>query len=384
MSSASAASSVVATPAVRAAASSRKPYIDWLRGVAVAIMIEAHTIDSWIHAADKATAPYQYLVFLAGWAAPLFLFLAGVAVPLAGASRIRRGATLRAAGWKLQVRGWQVFALGFAFRVYSFMLAPGKSWAGTFNPDILNVMGLALVGVAFCWSRRDTLTARILWLFAPVALIVVCAPLSVGWAWPAHLSPSTEAYIRVNGSGTFALLPWAAFVFAGAIVGTLLVPARSADADRAFQLRLAMAGAVMLAAGYAGSFLPAPLPHSSFWTTSISWFVIRAGVIVLAMPLSWLWFRRPTSTHWSPMVLFGQTSLFVYWIHIELVYGFFTYPLRGELSIWSWLLAFVLFTSLMVGAALLWSRRRVDAPWIPPRLIPDSRRSTYSPSTVQS
>jgi uncharacterized membrane protein len=335
----------------------RRAYIDWLRGLAVAIMIEAHTIDSWITSTDKGRPYYHDLPFLAGWAAPLFLFLAGVAIPLAAASKMRRGLSLRQAGGDLQVRGWQIFGLAFAFRVYSFLLGPGKMSSDMLKPDILNVMGLAMVGTAYCWSRTDVRPSRLWRLALPALAIVVLTPLAVGWTWPSHLPPRLEAYVRPNGSGTFALLPWAAFVFAGAIVGDFIARARTDADDTRLQVGCALAGGLIAATAYAGSFVPSILPHSSFWTTSPSWFCIRAGVATVMLPLAWLWMKRPTAAHWSPMLLFGRTSLFVYWIHVEIVYGFLTYPLRSALSIEVWFVAYVVFTALLLGAAALWLHR---------------------------
>ena len=82
----------------------RRAYIDWLRGLAVVIMIEAHTIDAWTvdDTAVRALTRFKMLQFLAGWAAPLFLFLAGVSVALAAASHLRKGKTVADASWAVR------------------------------------------------------------------------------------------------------------------------------------------------------------------------------------------------------------------------------------------------------------------------------------------
>ena len=68
----------------------RLGYIDWARGLAILIMIEAHVIDAWTGPAGRATPLFRHLMFVAGFAAPLFLFLAGVSVVLAAAARQAR------------------------------------------------------------------------------------------------------------------------------------------------------------------------------------------------------------------------------------------------------------------------------------------------------
>jgi hypothetical protein len=57
------------------------------------------------------------------------------------------------------------------------------------------------------------------------------------------------------------------------------------------------------------------------------------------------------------MVLFGRTSLFVYWVHVELAYGVFSTPLHGALSLRGALIAYVMFTVFMLGLAVAWQRR---------------------------
>ena len=62
----------------------RRGYIDWLRGLAVLIMVEAHTLDAWTRAPDRATTIFGLGGILGGFGAPLFLFLAGVVRELVG------------------------------------------------------------------------------------------------------------------------------------------------------------------------------------------------------------------------------------------------------------------------------------------------------------
>ena len=77
---------------------------------------------------------------------------------------------------------------------------------------------------------------------------------------------------------------------------------------------------------------------------------------------------RPTAAHWSPMIVFGRASLFVYWVHVELAYGFSSQPLHYVLSLPVALAAFVMFTIFMLGLTVLWNRRR--RPMVPIYLRP--------------
>lgn len=341
-------------------------------------MIEAHTVDAWTvsDALVRDQTRFKMLQFLAGWAAPLFLFLAGVSVSLAAAAHVRKGKTAAQAGWLVEKRGWQVVLLAYLFRLQSFMLSPTSSLPSLLKVDILNVMGVTMVMSAWCWARGRTARESAWWLMIPGALCVILAQYSGGWWWPTLLGDRLQGYVRLLGDN-FSILPWGGFVFAGAWFGRILAAPRDAGADRAFHIRMALAGLAIFVGAFAGSYVPALTP-STFWTNSTSFFLIRLGVMLMLVSLAWLWMQRPGADHWSPMRVFGQTSLFVYWVHVEVVYGFPTYPLRHELSITGWLIAYALFTFAMLGVASLW-RQRKGGPLVPGVL----RAPTSNSSRVQ-
>jgi len=222
-----------------------------------------------------------------------------------------------------------------------------------------------MVLAAWCWARGKTVRDSAWWLLVPAALCVILAQYADGWMWPAMFGDRLQGYVRsVGDNANFSVLPWGGFVFAGAWLGRIFAEPRDSVADRALHLRIGIAGVVIFAAALAGSYLPALTPLSKFWTNSTSFFLLRIGVMLVLIFLAWVWTQRPTADHWSPIVIFGQTSLFVYWIHVEIVYGFMTYPIRHELSIARWLVAYAGFTFLMLGAAILW-KRRAKQPLVP-------------------
>ena len=67
-------------------------------------------------------------------------------------------------------------------------------------------------------------------------------------------------------------------------------------------------------------------------------------------------------------MVFGRTSLFVYWVHVELVYGALSFPLWKALELHGVLIAYALLTLFMFGAAWLWSRRS-SGPLIPAHMV---------------
>ena len=117
-------------------------------------------------------------------------------------------------------------------------------------------------------------------------------------------------------------------------------------------------------AGWAGSYLPPLSSRSEFYSTSLSLVLIRCGVMTAGLAVAWLWMRRPTAQHWSPLALLGRTSLFVYLVHIQLAYGLFSAPLHHALSLPAALVVYALLTIVMLGTAADWWEKRGRGPWI--------------------
>ena len=80
----------------------------------------------------------------------------------------------------------------------------------------------------------------------------------------------------------------------------------------------------------------------------------------------------------SPMRQLGKTSLLVYWVHVELVYGLLFARLHHKLSMVQATVGLVLMTAAMLGLSVL---RTKYWPGLPRRGRP-KRRSGNLPSAV--
>jgi uncharacterized membrane protein len=184
--------------------------------------------------------------------------------------------------------------------------------------------------------------------------------------------------VRPAGELTvFTLWPWAGFVFAGGAVGALLAPARDDRAERRVNAAIAVAGAALIVVGFYTAARPSIFTVSSFWTSSPTWFAIRVGILMLTLsclygfgqlvgqpdsaasrPLNGL-FRAFAYSWQAPLERLGRHSLFIYWIHVELVYGYSSWLWRHRLPLWGTAVAYVLFCALMYRA-IGWRDRFVD------------------------
>ncbi|PYR93292.1 MAG: hypothetical protein DMF84_09885 [Acidobacteria bacterium] len=329
----------------------RRMYLDVLRGLAVLVMIEAHVIDSWTGAADRASAGFGWSLILGGFGAPLFLFLAGMTVALSAASKARKLGDDRAAASVVQRRGVEIFLLAFLFRLQAFVLSGSPAYT-LLKVDILNIMGPAIVATALLWGLASSARVRLVVFAMTTAAIAFATPIVRAFGWLALLPDPLEGYIRpVPGLTNFSIFPWAAFVPAGAVAGVLIDCARTAAQERRLNWRFAIAGASLAMAAYAASFLPTPYARSDFWTSSPSFFFLRTGLMTFVIALAYAWEQRPGAARkWSGLRLLGQTSLFIYWIHVEMVYGLISTPLHRSMTLaqaWGALALFCLFMLLL-------------------------------------
>jgi len=349
-------SDLVRRPPVKPASAPahRKGYLDWLRGVGVIFMIQGHVMDSWTRDADRAREAYHWIIFVGGVAGtPIFLFLAGMALALAAGSRMRNGRTEEEVAALARKRGWQIFGLAFLFRLQSWAISGGAPRT-LLKVDILNVMGLAMLAAAVLWTLGRGARSRALLLGAAAIATTMLTPLVRASGIVAPLPDPIEWYLRpAAGATTFTLFPWAGFVFAGGAVGLWLDAARTARQERFVNLALLALGLAMTCGGYAASFLPPIYAQSQFWTSSPTFFFVRLGVVITLVPMAYAWNSLDGR---SPLREFGLSSLFVYWIHVEMAYGVLSTPLHRRLPLEQAYLAFILFSAFLFGLVKLKER----------------------------
>jgi uncharacterized membrane protein len=331
-------------------AAGRRGYVDWVRGLAVLVMIQAHVLDSWTRLDARHTSQFAWAMIVGGFGAPLFLFLAGVSVALSAGSKSRRTRDDSAAAIAVMKRGGWIFLLAFVFRVQAWILGWG-AMRSLLKVDILNVMGPSIAVAAALWGAPGSPVARATALGAAATVVSLITPIVRASPILDVLPDPLEAYVRpLSGYSSFCVFPWAAFVLAGACVGLLLDQARISNREARLNTWLALAGVGLASVSYAASFLPSPYAHSEFWGGSPAFFAIRAGVITAIIPLAYWWKQLAIRPTWSPMEQLGRSSLFIYWIHVEMVYGLISLRIHKTLThaqAWAAYVAFVLLMLLL-------------------------------------
>ena len=314
----------------------RLAYIDWMRGLACVLMFQTHCYDSWLNPEARKTTFFMWSQLGGTLPAPLFLFLAGISFALVTDKLRQKGVAPNAIAQKTIRRGAEILALGLLFRLQEYVIAWGWApWSDLLRVDILNTIGISMMLMgSVCWIVLKlgpaTRIRQILGVTAGgVALLISLLTPLLWTTWrPRWLPWPIESYIDgVHNLGQpqswlFPIFPWTAFAFAGLAIGFLLL---SDWARRREAAVFAMAG-VGVALIYLARWLDARPERLyavyDFWHTSPNFFLIRVGLLLAILTATYAWCRWGAG-QWgfSPLIQLGQTSLLVYWVHIEFVYG---------------------------------------------------------------
>jgi uncharacterized membrane protein len=316
---------------------SRLAYIDWMRGLACVLMFQTHCYDSWLGGNARKSTFFMWSQLGGTLPAPLFLFLAGISFALV-TDKLRQKCVPTGQIARTTIRrGAEIFGLGILFRLQEYLIAWG--WApcsDLLRVDILNTIGLSMMlmgGVCWIVLRFNSGSHMRFWLGMTAAAVGMSISLLSPLIWtswrPRWLPWPLESYIDgVHNLGEpqawlFPIFPWAAFAFIGLAVGFFLLSDRARTWGAAAFLLAGVSGIGLI---YVARWLDARPQQlyatDDFWHTSPNFFLIRVGLLLAILAAAYLWCRWGAG-QWgfSPLIQLGQTSLLVYWVHIEFVYG---------------------------------------------------------------
>ncbi len=351
-----------------------------MRGLACVLMFQTHCYDAWLSPEARKTTFFMYSQLGGTLPAPLFLFLAGISFALVtGKLRYKGLAPLQIAKTTIR-RGAEIFALGLLFRLQEYLVAWGWApWSDLFRVDILNTIGVSmmLMGV-LCWvvlamgsSGAVTLRLALAAAAGAMAIALLTPPLWTTWK-PGWLPWPIESYVNgVHNLGApqawlFPIFPWTGFAFAGLAVGFVLQSSLSKLHEGPAFGCAGLAGIVLIVGSRWLDARPQSLYSTyDYWHTSPNFFLLRVGLLLMILSASYAWCRWGAA-QWgfSPLIQLGQTSLLVYWVHIEFVYGRISILPKHAQSVFGasvgLMIIFLMMLSLSV-ARTSWKRRGV--PW---------------------
>lgn len=339
----------------------RLQYLDWVRGLGAAIMLQGHVFDSFLRNDLRSGPAFTWSQFAGGMPPAIFLFLTGVTYAFLMNSSERKGLASRSRVWTALGRSGYLFSLAFAFR--AFMLVSGyptSTWTDFLRVDILNCMGFSIAALSILAIFRTAVRARVAAL-AGLA-IAFASPLISQIDW-SRLPWMLRAYI-VPDHRFFGFFPWGAYLAFGIAAGSAIRVIPTEKIARALQwTALAAAGAIVCCHYFANSGLSI-YAASDYWLNSPAQVLTKQSVTLLLLAFGFLWTQRLAPGRWSWLRQFGTTSLLVYWVHIELIYGRWFWFFKESLNVEQTVVVAVLTILLMLAISVGKTRRAEIWTWL--------------------
>lgn len=343
---------------------SRIHAFDWLRGVAVLVMIQTHALVLLlpsIHAQDF----FKKLVNIDGLVAPSFIFSAGFALALV---QVRAGLAGRRSeqAQKTFKRILEVLLVATLINWIWFPMYREPRWI--FRIDILHCIGLSLLLLLPVLVGLSTRPRVLRWTTLVVALAIFSvSPFGeqVTGIWSLFLNTSPGVLDATTGA-QFPLLPWAGYVFLGASFGTTIAAMKEEKELWQWLALLMGIGALLFLNGEAIRDL---YPAHQFYVTNPAdaarrWTYVLAVVGVFRL-IERRWPATTPSAAAKWLGSFGAASLSAYFFHEMLLYhrwvGVFARFFREQAD---WPLFWVLVAALIAATWVcvkVWTRVE---PWV--------------------
>ncbi|MCX6624437.1 MAG: heparan-alpha-glucosaminide N-acetyltransferase domain-containing protein [Acidobacteria bacterium] len=339
---------------------SRLPFLDWTRGAAALVMLQGHVFHSYLRNDARSNSPYIFSQFLGGEAPAVFLFLTGITLGFLMASLERQGLSSAARWWASARRAFYLLGLAVLFRLQLWLSGWPAPWADLLKVDVLNCMGVTVLLVSFLAVFPILDRAKHAAVLG--AAIAFASPIMSHIDWTG-VPAGIQGYLVPNHN-TFSLFPWASFIVLGISAGSVIRLAGAERLDRVMQWSALLGAGLVMAGQFFSTFPYSLYPKSDFWLDSPNLTLIKLGVLLLILAFAYLWNTGPQGWSWVRQV--GTTSLLIYWVHIELVYGRWFWFWKENLTSGQCAVIAVILIALMLGLSVLKTRRNG---WHWPRVL---------------
>src|SRR5271157_382288 len=307
----------------------RLEYLDWVRGLGAVIMLQGHVFHSFLKPELRQGGAYLLSQFVGGMPPAIFLFLTGATLAFLMDSTERKGlAPLERVSAAFRRSGY-LFLLAFAFRLQLWLFASPAPWTDLLRVDILNCIGFSIAAMSVMALLPTA--RRVKWCAAAGLAIALASPVISQIGWPGM--PALVRNYIVPDYGSFSFFPWAAYLAFGMSAGSIIRTIPAEATGRAMRWVALAGGVLILASHYAASLPYSIYAKSEFWLNSPAQVLTKLGVTLLLVAAAFLWTRHVSNGGWSWVRQLGITSLLVYWVHIELVYGRWLWFFKNNLTV---------------------------------------------------
>ena len=351
-------------------ASGRLAFIDWTRGFAAVVMLQGHTFDSFTRHDLRDKGPYMFSQFLGGLPPAIFLFLTGITFAFLMDSQEKQGATAGKRVVAALKRSRYLFLIAFLFRIQLYVFGfPTSPASELLRVDILNCMGMAMLILApmavFTTRERIRLCTVLGLVIAGLAPVVSLIDAS-------HIPGIIRSYFFPSYN-YFGFFPWASFLAFGMVAGSVIRTVKQEDLPRTMQWMMMIGVGTAMAAHELSTMGYSIYTKSEFWLNSPAMIMTKLGAVLALLALAYLWVNLGAPLRWSVFRQLGTTSLLVYWVHIEIVYGRWFGIWKEAFSVAEVIVFTVVLIALMIVLSVLRTRYKSFGSWFKATPLPQPR-----------
>lgn len=314
--------------------SNRLPAIDLVRGFVMVLMTLDHSSSAFyanrmlgdgaaMFQLDTVLEPLPFVTRLvAHLCAPTFVFLAGLSLALSVVRRQRSGVDASLIDRDILIRGVLLIALDVVWMGWIWRLGL------PIQVGVLYAIGMSMVGM-IALRRLPPMVV------GGLGLVIMVA----GEAVTSLLDPTTTLAAATMTGGQvgavfylYPFLPWTGFLLVGWAIGMRI--ARSGMRARDWLALAGVCAAVFVIVrglnGYGNAHL---LRREGSWTAWIEWLhvskyppslsfaALELGVAFALLAAAWRYAPLAVGRAWQPLLVFGQTALFYYLVHVHVLKG---------------------------------------------------------------
>ena len=308
--------------------SERITAFDLLRCIAMLMMIQGHVISELTQRTiiTPSVFPWDIWEFLRGMTAPLFLTVSG-AVQVFANKRDENEHILNSVVKRRLKMAVIIIFIGYllvfpASRIYHLPFIDNHTWTVFFQVNILQLIGISLLMMITVFKlTRSNKSFGITSLIIGTAIFAL-TPLMLSSDIFRILPQSVAPYFSQQNGSIFTIFPFTGFMFLGAAFGSLLKSIRLEKRQKFLFKYSLIIGIALIALSYPiYNFIASMnLNFVEYLKGNSGFSILRLGCAFIAIALvSKLYEATKKYSKWFS--LFGRNALFVYVIHLILLYG---------------------------------------------------------------
>ena len=308
-------------------------YVDIMRAFAVIMMIQGHTVDTFLAPEFRNMDSFSYTVWHAfrGFTAPIFMFTAGLIftylLKVDNYEFLKNPRILK--GLK---RGGLLIFIGYLLRypsysIFDFSTVSQTGWDIFFAVDALHLIGFGMFVIIFSVfvAKRVHLHLNVIIYPLIFFLLMFSPPISkIEWinVFPQYIA----SYFTRSYGSLFPIFPWLIYVLAGALLGNYLYKNDGIYLKKRFSFSLSIVGGSLVAISlFFFSFQASVEGEISYWFYQNGLIFLRIGYVILLNGLMAFVVRKLDTI---PKIIreTGKKTLMLYVLHVIILYGCAWFP----------------------------------------------------------